>query len=139
MLEYVTRYVVKRLTGVKLYRYNNDKLKGGNGMVAKEFRKSLAVFPIGTVMTLTGLTARQIRHYEEYKLVVPQRSATNRRMYSLNDVDRLLEIIDLVDEGLTLKGIQKRYQLSRFTKDTQLTDQDVRRILRDELDIQSRF
>lgn len=108
-------------------------------MVAKEFRKSLAVFPIGTVMTLTGLTARQIRHYEEYKLVVPQRSATNRRMYSLNDVDRLLEIIDLVDEGLTLKGIQKRYQLSRFTKDTQLTDQDVRRILRDELDIQSRF
>ena len=66
-------------------------------MAEKEFRKSLAVFPIGTVMQLTGLSARQIRYYEDYQLVTPQRSDTNRRMYSLNDVDRLLEIIDLLD------------------------------------------
>lgn len=109
-------------------------------MAEKEFRKSLAVFPIGTVMSLTGLTARQIRHYEDYQLITPERSATNRRMYSLNDVDRLLEIIDLIDEGMTLKGIQKRYAKSMLSRSNQpLTDQDVRRILRDELDIQSRF
>lgn len=111
-------------------------------MAEKAFRKSLAVFPIGTVMRLTGLTARQIRYYEDYQLVIPQRSSTNRRLYSLNDVDRLLEIIDLVEEGMTLKGIQKRY--ARHTsghgdKGRPLTDQDVRRILRDELDIQSRY
>lgn len=107
-------------------------------MAQKEIRKSLAVFPIGTVMSLTGLTARQIRYYEDYRLVVPKRSATNRRLYSLNDVDRLLEIMDLVNEGMTLKGIQKRYNTP--PKPTyQLTDQDVRRILRDELDMQGRF
>ncbi|MFC2704191.1 MAG: MerR family transcriptional regulator [Abiotrophia defectiva] len=115
-------------------------------MAAKEFRKSLAVFPIGTVMTLTGLTARQIRHYEDFGLVVPGRSSTNRRLYSLNDVDRLLEISDLLEEGMTLKGIKRRFEseaerphMGYPTTSQPLTDQDVRRILWDELDIQGRF
>ena len=110
-------------------------------MARKEFRKSLAVFPIGTVMELTELTARQIRYYEEQGLIEPQRSETNRRLYSLNDVDRLLDIIDLMDEGMTIKGIKNRYCFSdRVSKNSvPLTDQDVRRILRDELDFQSRF
>lgn len=110
-------------------------------MARKEFRRSLAVFPIGTVMELTELTARQIRYYEQQGLIEPQRSETNRRLYSLNDVDRLLDIIDLMDEGMTIKGIKNRYGLAeKISKDsTPLTDQDVRRILRDELDFQSRF
>lgn len=110
-------------------------------MARKEFRRSLAVFPIGTVMELTELTARQIRYYEQQGLIKPQRSETNRRLYSLNDVDRLLDIIDLMDEGMTIKGIKNRYGFKeKITKDIKpLTDQDVRRILRDELDFQSRF
>ena len=58
----------------------------------KELRRSLAVFPIGTVMKLTDLTARQIRYYEDQGLIQPERTAGNRRMYSLNDMDRLLEL-----------------------------------------------
>ncbi len=34
-------------------------------MREKELRRSMSVFPIGTVMKLTDLTARQIRYYEE--------------------------------------------------------------------------
>ena len=49
-------------------------------MGEKELRRSLAVFPIGTVMKLTDLSARQIRYYEEQRLVIPERSETNRRM-----------------------------------------------------------
>mgnify|MGYP000599472395 CR=1 FL=1 len=56
-------------------------------MREKELRRSLAVFPIGTVMKLTDLTARQIRYYEEQELIHPERSEGNRRMYSLNDID----------------------------------------------------
>ena len=37
----------------------------------KELRRSLAVFPIGTVMKLTDLTARQIRYYEDQGLIQP--------------------------------------------------------------------
>ena len=53
----------------------------------KELRRSLAVFPIGTVMKLTDLTARQIRYYEDQGLIQPERTAGNRRMYSLKDAD----------------------------------------------------
>ena len=63
-------------------------------MREKELRRSLAVLPMGTVMKLTNLTARQIRYYEEQELVIPERNAGNRRMYSLNDIDKLLEIKD---------------------------------------------
>lgn len=49
-----------------------------------------------------------------------------------------------MDDGMTLKGIKKFYEnqneksMNRV-ESKQLTDQDVRRILRDELDIRSRF
>lgn len=38
-------------------------------MKEKELRRSMAVFPIGTVMKLTDLTARQIRYYEDQGLI----------------------------------------------------------------------
>lgn len=60
-------------------------------------------------------------------------------MYSLNDVDRLLEIKDYLDEGLNISGIKEVYrkqsQLEAEKKKRQeknLTDSDVRRILQDE-------
>ena len=61
-------------------------------MKEKELRRSLAVFPIGSVMKLTDLTARQIRYYEDQGLISPDRTEGNRRMYSLDNMDRLLEI-----------------------------------------------
>ena len=64
-------------------------------MKEKELRRTLAVFPIGSVMKLTDLTARQIRYYEDQQLITPDRTEGNRRMFSLNDMDRLLEIKDL--------------------------------------------
>lgn len=60
-------------------------------MKEKEFRRNMAVFPIGSVMKLTDLSARQIRYYEDQELIKPDRNEGNRRMYSLNDMDRLLE------------------------------------------------
>ena len=69
-------------------------------MKEKELRRSLAVLPIGTVMKLTDLTARQIRYYEEQGLVIPERNEGNRRMYSLNNIDKLLEVKDYLAEGI---------------------------------------
>lgn len=63
-------------------------------MKEKELRRSMAVFPIGAVMTLTDLSARQIRYYEDQELIKPERTEGNRRLFSLNDMDRLLEIKD---------------------------------------------
>ena len=75
-------------------------------MKEKELRRSMAVFPIGTVMKLTDLSARQIRYYEDQELIKPERTDGNRRMFSLNDMDRLLEIKDFLDDGLNIAAIK---------------------------------
>ena len=107
-------------------------------MREKELRRSMSVFPIGTVMKLTDLTARQIRYYEEQELIHPERSDGNRRMYSLNDIDTLLEIKDYLSDGLNMAGIKRVYEM-KIAKEQEaknkppLTDEDVRRSFYDEL------
>jgi MerR family glutamine synthetase transcriptional repressor len=90
-------------------------------------------------MKLTNLSARQIRYYEEQELVIPERNEGNRRMYSLNDIDKLLEIRDYLSEGINMAGIKHIYEeqaKQEARKQAQLekplTDSDVRRILHDE-------
>lgn len=107
-------------------------------MREKELRRSMSVFPIGTVMKLTDLSARQIRYYEEQDLIHPERSEGNRRMYSLNDIDVLLEIKDYLSDGLNMAGIKHIYEMkleNKYGKEAQkvLTDEDVRKILYEEL------
>lgn len=108
-------------------------------MREKELRRSMSVFPIGTVMKLTDLSARQIRYYEEQDLIHPERNEGNRRMYSLNDIDILLEIKDYLNDGLNMAGIKRIYEMKEYEKQNppyaqkNLTDHDVRRILYDEI------
>lgn len=73
----------------------------------QEMRRSTPLFSMNVVMKLTGLTARQIRYYEEQELILPNRSEGNRRLFSLNDIDRLLEIKDLIDKGLNIAGVRQ--------------------------------
>ncbi|NRD79055.1 MerR family transcriptional regulator [Bacillus sp. BRMEA1] len=103
----------------------------------------MPLFPIGTVMQLTELSARQIRYYEEHQLISPARTEGNRRLFSLNDIDRLLEIKDLIDQGVNMAGIKQLF----LVKDQQsilqevqtdkvkreLTDEQLRTMLRNEL------
>ncbi|WP_321385459.1 MerR family transcriptional regulator [uncultured Enterococcus sp.] len=108
-------------------------------MREKELRRSMSVFPIGTVMKLTDLSARQIRYYEEQDLIHPERSEGNRRMYSLNDIDTLLEIKDYLSDGLNMAGIKRVYTMKLEEQKINgesgkpLTDEDVRKILYDEI------
>ena len=105
-------------------------------MREKELRRSMSVFTIGTVMKLTDLTARQIRYYEEQGLIHPERNEGNRRMYSLNDIDVLLEIKDYLADGINMAGIKRIYELKELENkektqqyEKNLTDDDVRKIL----------
>ncbi|SET38936.1 MerR family transcriptional regulator, glutamine synthetase repressor [Salinibacillus kushneri] len=111
-------------------------------------RRSTPLFPMSIITSLTDLTARQIRYYEENGLVHPARSKGNRRLFSFNDVDRLLEIKDLIDKGVNLAGIKE--MLSNKTTKTEteevpkeeklevevkqaLSDRELRNLLRKEL------
>lgn len=112
-------------------------------MKERELRRSMAVFPIGTVMKLTDLSARQIRYYEDQELIFPARNDGNRRMYSLNDIDVLLEIKDYIGDGLNIAQIRKVYEKNKAEQENKLSkslsDKEVRRLLEDELVRQSRF
>ncbi|MFX3624715.1 MAG: MerR family transcriptional regulator [Ectobacillus sp.] len=100
-------------------------------------------------MNLTQLSARQIRYYEEHGLISPARTEGNRRLYSFNDVDKLLEIKDLLDQGLNLAGIKQVLQLKAMSEAQQavhvkqeqreLSEAELRRLLRDELYQAGRF
>ena len=72
----------------------------------KNFPRYVAIFPISVVKEMTKLTARQIRYYEEHGLCHPARNEGNQRIYSLNDIERLLEIKGLIDQGVNIAGIK---------------------------------
>ncbi|WP_176215300.1 MerR family transcriptional regulator [Bacillus mesophilum] len=111
----------------------------------------MPLFPIGIVMQLTELTARQIRYYEEHQLISPARTDTNRRLYSLNDIDKLLEIKDLIDQGINMAGIKQLFlvkedqtvsaELNKQEEKVrqELTDTELRKLLRKELMQAGRF
>lgn len=106
-------------------------------------RRTMPILPISIVMQLTELTARQIRYYEEHGLVSPARTEGNKRMFSLNDVDTLLEIKDYLDQGLNMAGIKKIYDLRETPKNDKaepknLSDAELRRLLHEELKHQAR-
>ncbi|ATA59643.1 MerR family transcriptional regulator [Geobacillus stearothermophilus] len=118
--------------------------------MSSHIRRSMPLFPIGIVMQLTDLSARQIRYYEEHGLVTPARTEGNRRLFSLNDIDRLLEIKDLIDQGVNLAGIKQifaareegRHQQAEKVEKVgkpKLSDEELREILRTELLQAGRF
>ncbi|MHB9145898.1 MAG: MerR family transcriptional regulator [Symbiobacteriia bacterium] len=76
-------------------------------------RETQALYPIGVVEQLTGLTARQIRYYESRELLRPQRTPGRQRLYSLAEVERLKEIKELMTRGFMLEDV--RAQLERRT------------------------
>lgn len=108
-------------------------------------RRSMPLFAIGIVMKLTELSARQIRHYEDNDLIHPERTAGNQRLFSFNDVDRLLEIKNLLDKGVNLAGVKLLLDSSNNTevikeeKPTEMTDRELRKLLKNELYDAGRF
>ena len=108
-------------------------------MKEKELRRSLAVFPIGSVMKLTDLTARQILYYEDQGLISPDRTEGNRRMYSLDDMDRLLEIKDYISDGLNIADIKKRYAEKEQEQTKVVSQEEIRKALHRDILQQSRF
>jgi len=120
-------------------------------LTGSQIRRSMPLFSIGTVMKLTDLTARQIRYYEEHELIKPDRTDGNRRLFSLNDIDALLEIKDYIDQGINLAGIKQIFlvkeaqslesemQKQEMKKEKELTNEEIRRILRKEIMNAGRF
>ena len=72
-------------------------------MVAKD----AAVYAISVAARMASMEIQNLRVYERHGLVSPARTAGGTRLYSADDVTRLIRIGELLDEGLNLAGIAR--------------------------------
>jgi MerR family transcriptional regulator/heat shock protein HspR len=66
-----------------------------------------AVYVISIAAELAGVHPQTLRIYERKGLLRPARTAGGSRRYSQADVDALIRIQELTNEGLNLAGVQR--------------------------------
>jgi MerR family transcriptional regulator, global nitrogen regulator len=84
--------------------------------------KDKKVITIGIVRELTGLSERQIRYYEERKLIFPERSSGGNRKYSFSDIELLMEIANKIEDGVQTHEIRQEMK----KKQKEQTEKEVR-------------
>jgi MerR family glutamine synthetase transcriptional repressor len=69
--------------------------------------KDIAILSISAVRELTGLTDRQIRYYESKSLLTTVRNSGGQRKFSLNDIEKLIDVRNMLSSGDSIKDIQE--------------------------------
>lgn len=69
--------------------------------------KDKKVITIGVVKELTGLSERQIRYYEERRLIFPERTSGGSRKFSFSDIELLMEIANKIEDGVQTHEIRQ--------------------------------
>jgi MerR family transcriptional regulator/heat shock protein HspR len=90
-----------------------------------------ALYVISVAAELAGLHAQTLRIYERKGLLEPARTPGGSRRYSDRDIERLLRIQQLTDEGLNLAGVARvlelEAELGRIRRENQELRQSVQR------------
>jgi MerR family transcriptional regulator/heat shock protein HspR len=74
--------------------------------------KMRPVFMISVAAELAEMHPQTLRMYERRGLIQPKRSSKSTRLYSMDDVERLRRIQQLVGEcGLNLAGVERVMQM----------------------------
>ena len=71
------------------------------------------VFAISVAARMASMEIQNLRVYERRGLVDPDRTPGGTRLYSEDDVARLLRIGELLADGLNLAGIARVLELER--------------------------
>ncbi len=64
--------------------------------------------PMREVRERTDLTSRQIRYYDQLNLIFPERTSGNQRLFSEDDIKRLLKIKELIKQGYAIDKIREK-------------------------------
>lgn len=73
--------------------------------------RHVGVFAISVAADMVAMQVQNLRVYERHGLLEPARTSGGTRLYSRDDVDRLVRIRDLLAEGLNLAGIARVLEL----------------------------
>ncbi|PTM58885.1 MerR family transcriptional regulator [Desmospora activa] len=105
-----------------------------------DIRRNMPLFSMGTITKLTELTPRQVRYYEQQELIKPARTRGNQRLFSFNDVDRLLHIKSLMEKGINIAGVKEvltgkkaEQEVAAPAKKPDMSDAELRKLLKRQL------
>ena len=88
------------------------------------------VYTIRIAAQLVGVHQQTLRTYEREGLLIPARTAGRQRLYSQNDIERLLMIRRLIDElGVNLAGADIILRLRRQIDELKLENRQLKRDL----------
>jgi MerR family transcriptional regulator, heat shock protein HspR len=69
--------------------------------------RSRGVYAISVAAEMVSMEIQNLRVYERRGLLQPDRTSGGTRLYSLDDIDTLQRIRELLQEGLNLAGIAR--------------------------------
>ena len=71
------------------------------------FGRDEPIFIISVAARMLGVRTQTLRYYESIGLIEPARSKGNQRVFSQNDVERVRQIRNLMDDlGVNLAGVE---------------------------------
>src|SRR5690625_211905 len=88
-------------------------------------RKEVIQYSISDLEKITGIKAHTIRVWERrYNLIEPQRTETNIRFYCQKEMQKLLDVVLLYNQGLKISQIAAMTQKEREEMMAELSEQD---------------
>ena len=86
------------------------------------------LFTAGLAAAKVGISVMSLRLYEERGLIIPHRSATGRRFFSIHDLECVLCIRNLIKtHGLNIEGIRHLIGLNTCWKLNDCSEEDMER------------
>jgi MerR family transcriptional regulator, heat shock protein HspR len=80
-----------------------------------------ALFTVGQVATMLDVQQAFLRRIDDHQVVSPRRSAGGQRRYSRHEIDRIQQVVTLMDQGMTLPAVrlilELQHQLFQVTRE----------------------
>ena len=98
-----------------------------------EYEDTEPRFVISIAARMLGMHAQTLRYYERVGMIEPYRSRGNRRLYSMDDIERLRRIKNLIDDlGVNLAGVEVIIRMSERMSEMErwirMLESEVRRL-----------
>ena len=90
---------------------------------------SVGVFAISVAAEMVSMQVQNLRVYERRGLLEPARTPGGTRLYSHDDLERLIRIRDLLTDGLNLAGIARVLALETEIRRLKAANARIRREL----------
>ena len=95
------------------------------------------IFHISAVAKMIGIHQQTLRSYEKHGVIRPARSDGNTRLYSVNEIERLRQMLTLVNElGVNLVAaeiiLRMREQITSLQNELDDAKEQINQILNEE-------